>query len=252
MSGRAEFHPLPAWRVETHESLPSTQQQLKERLADGVVSGGLVLRALEQPAGVGRRGKAWSGGPGGSYQSAALADPEGRLRRPWMTLAIAVGIAELLRSAGAGVTVKWPNDLYLGGGKLGGILTEHVRGHLVVGVGVNVENDAPIGAAALRGWRPETVSDIVLDGIRAAVNEWVTGPAGLLEPAGTADPALLERFAAIDLLQGRWVVLITPTGEVSGVARGIDVTGALLVERGGELTPVRDGSVASWRPYSGG
>lgn len=248
MSGGGEA-PLPAWRVEEHASLPSTQQALKARLAAGEDVDGLVIRALEQPAGVGRRGKAWSGAPGGSYQSAALADRTGALRQPWVTLAIGVGIAEQLQAAGAQARVKWPNDLYLTGAKLAGVLCEHVHGHLVVGVGVNVANTVPDGAAALRGWRLQVVNELILDGVRAGLSELVLGAPR--EAGESASPGLPERFAAHDFLAGRWVELLTPAGEVAGTERGVDASGALLVETDGGVARVVDGSVIRWGPASG-
>ncbi len=132
---------LPAGKTEAYASLPSTQQLLKERIRRGEDVDGLVVRAREQTAGVGRRGKSWAGLVGGSYQSFAYADPSGRLQRTYSALAVAIGIGEALRAAGAQASVKWPNDLYLGGGKLGGVLSEYLRAYLVVGIGINVANE---------------------------------------------------------------------------------------------------------------
>ena len=58
-------------------------------------------------------------------------------------MALAVGLAETFPTYGARVGIKWPNDILYKGRKLGGILAEHARGHLLVGVGVNVNNRVP-------------------------------------------------------------------------------------------------------------
>jgi len=76
-----------------------------------------------------------------------------------LSLAVAVGVAQALERLGlGGVRVKWPNDLYCEGGKVGGILIE-VSGDIsgpsaaVIGVGINVRLD---GAARERIGQPVT------------------------------------------------------------------------------------------------
>lgn len=228
---------LPPWRVEVHERLASTQQLVKERLAAGADVDGLVVRALEQPAGLGRRGKAWASPPGGSYQTFALRDRwEGALRQPCLTLLLATQLAEALRDSGARATVKWPNDLYLGEGKLAGVLSEYVAGHLVVGIGVNVNNPFPATASALVGWELPFVHALVLEAARSALARHVAGT-GL---------GLPERLAPLDHLAGRSVSVDTPRGPVAGTALGVAADGALVVRTPEGTVSVHDGSVASW------
>lgn len=163
---------LPEWRVEEFARLPSTQDAVKQRLGTDHDADGLVIRAAEQRSGVGQRGRVWMSALGGSYQSLALKDKwNGALKTPCLTLLVALCIAEELRASGAKATVKWPNDVYLGEGKLAGVLTEYTREHLVVGVGVNVNNPVPDGASALYGWKLEFVNGLVLDCVGKAVAE---------------------------------------------------------------------------------
>ena len=221
------------FRVVRLGRVASTQDQLRERARAGEDVAGLCLRATAQTRGRGRRGAPWASAPGGSYQSAGL----GREAFPWLTLALGVGVAEALDEGldglavhGAGVAVKWPNDLYLGGGKLGGIIVEVVAGQVVAGVGVNVANAPPPAGAALSGADPETVSELVLVGLRRGV-----------ALAGAGGEAVRERFAARDVLRGRDVAVATgdePTAVLTGVALGVDEVGALLVAAGGGV-PVR-------------
>jgi len=269
VSGSGENRPrLHTVRTETYASLPSTQQLLKERVRRGEGVDGLVVRAREQTAGLGRQGKRWTGPPGGSYQSVAFADPTGQLRRTYTALAVAIGIAEALCAAGAPVKVKWPNDLYLADGKLGGVLSEYVRGHLVVGIGINVANEVPAGARALGGWDVSTVGDLALAGARRGLEDLVLGEAARdVEPpgAGEGDPAsarsealpagnsaqagnrrLTDRYAALDLLTGMQVVVATAAGEVAGVAHGVDASGSLLVLGPTGVQRIISGSVVSW------
>lgn len=223
-----------AFRVLRYETVASTQDVLTERARAGEDVTGLCARALEQTKGRGRRGTAWASPLGGSYQSVGL----GRGAWPWLTLALGVSVAEALNAAyDAGVTVKWPNDLLLRGGKLGGIIVEVVAGQVVAGVGVNVA-DAPPGGAALGARDPEEVSDLVLSGL-----------AGGVALADAGGEAVRERFAPLDALRGLEVTVATE-GErqsLTGVAVGIDAAGALLLDTGsagGDPVRVTAGHVA--------
>lgn len=246
-TGGPATEPLPAWRVEEFASLASTQALLRERLSAGATVHGSVLRALEQPAGRGRGGKSWASLPGGSYQSLAVHDRwQGALRGPGLTLALALHLAEELRAAGAAASVKWPNDVYLGAGKLAGVLSEYVSGHLIVGVGLNVNNPVPDGAAALRGWELDYVHELVLAAVRA-------GLASVVEAGERAPEALrlAERLAPVDHLRGREVTVRAAKSTIRGRAAGVGVDGALLVDTGEATIRVTDGTVLSWSVYNG-
>lgn len=231
---------LPDWRVEEHDSLPSTQDLIRARLEASEDVDGLVVRAGVQPAGRGQRSKSWTSERGGSYQSLAVRDRSGgALRLPGTTLLLAVELAAALRGAGANASVKWPNDLYLAGGKLGGILTEYTSEHLIVGIGVNVNNAVPAGASALAGWRLERVNELVLQAVSAALTTLVR--------AGGADRVgLPARLAPLDLLAERTVTVRTPGGDIGGRANGVAANGALLVLTAGGEVAVTSGSVVAW------
>ncbi|MCX8004066.1 MAG: biotin--[acetyl-CoA-carboxylase] ligase [Burkholderiaceae bacterium] len=112
-----------------------------------------VLRAaLAQTAGRGRRGRAWHAAPGGALLfSLARALDGPYAREPSATLACGVAAAETLEAL-APVRLKWPNDLVIGGRKLGGVLCEVAfdpagNRTLVVGIGINLWLDAATQAA---------------------------------------------------------------------------------------------------------
>jgi BirA family biotin operon repressor/biotin-[acetyl-CoA-carboxylase] ligase len=126
----------------------STNDLALERLASGCDHGTLVL-AEEQTRGRGQRGRAWHSPAGLSvYASLVLRSP-GPIRTPTLVVAaVGLGIAEGLETAtGLDVGLKWPNDLWIGGRKLGGVLVES-RGYradqpgLVAGFGLNVNHGA--------------------------------------------------------------------------------------------------------------
>ena len=110
-----------------------------------------LLRATDfQSAGRGRKRRAWHAAPGGALLfSVAIPLPVTSPSLPPVTLACGVALAESLGKCAISVQLKWPNDIRIGGRKLGGILTELVadrRGSqtLVVGVGINVRLDEDV------------------------------------------------------------------------------------------------------------
>src|SRR6266699_3234222 len=119
----------PELCVEMLDECPSTNSVLAQRAAAGAPHG-TVLVCEHQSAGRGRRGHSWVCAVGGSLAFSVL----WRFPR---------GAGALGRLGTHGVGVKWPNDLYCGGSKLGGILIESSGDILgpstvIVGVGINV------------------------------------------------------------------------------------------------------------------
>lgn len=183
-----------------------------------------VISAREQTAGRGRRGNDWSSPLGGSYQTIVLQDNEQRLRSASITLLVGSAIARAMREEfTADVMLKWPNDLFLYGKKLAGILTEWTKGHLLVGVGVNAMSHAHDRGATL-GLDPEQLSR-VSQLVRCAV---FTATSRAWEGHGFTAQDVLN----IDFLRGRHVVVNlfqSGSGMLRGTATGIDDSGRLLV-----------------------
>ena len=136
----------PEIQVEFLDECPSTNTLLAERAMHGAPHG-LVIACERQSAGRGRRGSPWVSVMGGSLAFSILWRFSGGGGLAGLSLAVAVGVARALEQAGfAGILVKWPNDLFREGGKMGGILIE-VSGDVlgpsaaVIGVGINVRLD---------------------------------------------------------------------------------------------------------------
>lgn len=250
-----------AWRVEQHAVVDSTQDVLKRRLAEGDDVAWVVVRAGAQTAGRGRRGGEWLSDAGGSYSTFAVPEPPGLGATPLLPLAVGVGVADALTGAGALCAVKWPNDLYYQDKKLGGILVERAKGHLLIGIGINVDNALPPGSVALAGVLTRAaVQDLVLEGVETAL-ELVTGASESLSDD------LRRRFASRDWLFGKLVTVEDavalgsrvgqPNGAVgpaahrslTGVARGIAADGSLLLQVGENEEPyrVRAGTIGTYR-----
>lgn len=116
----------PGWRLEVHETLPSTATLLRARAEAGEASG-LAILARRQTAGRGRSGRDWTSPAGNLYLSVLLrpATPA-RCSGQWGLLA-GIALAEAAAAMDpdpAALRLKWPNDLLRHGAKVAGILTE--------------------------------------------------------------------------------------------------------------------------------
>lgn len=218
-----------AFRIETFDSLPSTQDEMRSRLKRGENVHGLVIRTLEQTSGRGQRARDWVSNKGGSYQTLAVRDDESHLSKPYAAIVIAIGLAQVLPEYGIQVGIKWPNDLFYKDKKVAGILCEVVQQHLLIGIGMNVNNDVPVGATALRGLDTEGVSNFVLAGVQR----------GLELLADSIDLPTL--FAPYDVLRDKNVTVFIDGKEEQGVAQGLHESGCLLIEMNGILQQICQG-----------
>ena len=144
----------PQFAIHTFEVLASTNETLWQ-LVDQGASAGTVAIAAQQQAGRGQRGRQWQSHPGGLYLSLALEPDIPTSESAHLILCSAWGIAQSLHNLGIPVGLKWPNDLVVGGRKLGGILSEtRVQNGLItkviIGVGLNWHNPVPEMAVNLR------------------------------------------------------------------------------------------------------
>ena len=194
---------------------------------------GSVFVTDEQTAGRGRRGHTWLATPGESLLFSVLVRPELELAQTSaLTLAIGLAlrdaIAPLLSDA---AQIKWPNDLYVVGKKLAGVLVEsQLQGErlqaVVVGVGLNVASrDFPpeiapratsLALLGARGVEREPLLQALLNAIAARLDAYQrTGVAGIL-----------DELNAADALRGKRVRVDAQVG----VGRGLDEQGRLLLE----------------------
>ena len=202
------------------EQLTSTLDIAHELGAQGVEAGALVL-ADAQTAGRGRMGRAWESQPGRGIWLTLLERPQREDALSVLSLRIALALASAVEPfAMAPVLLKWPNDVYVGGRKLAGVLLEaRWRGNrldwLAVGVGINVSAPVGLDAASLA---PGTDRLAVLRSVVPALRRAVATPGAL-----GADE--ISRFAVRDLAAGRRCVM-----PAEGRVAGIDADGALLVD----------------------
>ncbi|NHA60548.1 biotin--[acetyl-CoA-carboxylase] ligase [Helicobacter pylori] len=121
------------------ESLPSTQTYLLEKLKSNELKAPVLVLAKNQSAGIGSRGNIWESVESALTFSLALNASDLPKDLPMQANALYLGFLfkEVLKELGSQTWLKWPNDLYLGGQKIGGVLVNVYKGMRVCGIGVN-------------------------------------------------------------------------------------------------------------------
>ncbi len=212
----------------------STNARARELAGAGAPHGTLVTASF-QASGRGRQGRSWQAPPGQALLMSLV------LREPSDLLPLAAGVA-VARACGPEAQVKWPNDVVLAGPeggllKLAGILAEGrpQEGWAVLGIGLNVAVEIDELPAELHGSAATLgLPAAELPAVRARVL------AELEAVLALPDAELLEAWRGRDAMLGRPV----DTGEVTGVAAGVDGAGRLVVElEGGGRTALDAGEV---------
>jgi BirA family biotin operon repressor/biotin-[acetyl-CoA-carboxylase] ligase len=215
----------------------TSTNDLAAAMAERGVAEGRVVVANAQSAGRGRQGRTWVSPPGaGLYMSAVLRPRERAL--PLLTIAAGVAVAEGIQAAtGLAADVKWPNDVYVHGRKVAGILAEASSAnaggaiqHVILGAGINVMPAAYPSQVAGRATSLEAELGRPVDrGLLLA--EYLCSLAARyddLQSGRSATVAGAWRARAAAML-GRRVQWEGAGATRDGVALDIDDTGALVV-----------------------
>ncbi|HEY5101552.1 MAG TPA: biotin--[acetyl-CoA-carboxylase] ligase [Steroidobacteraceae bacterium] len=200
-----------------------------------------VALAEFQSAGRGRHGRTWLAPPGGAV-CLSLSWTFAQMPRDVGSLSLAIGVCvlrALRRLEVPELHLKWPNDVLLGDAKLGGILIE-LRAEaagpacVVIGIGLNVALGraliTQIGATGL------AAADLAAAGILRAPRNAIAAYlieaclAGLIDFEREGLRAFMDEWRRADALRGRPVTVLNGEERIRGVARGIDASGALLVD----------------------
>jgi BirA family transcriptional regulator, biotin operon repressor / biotin---[acetyl-CoA-carboxylase] ligase len=200
-----------------HRVTDSTNERARALAAAGAPHGTLVT-ADEQRAGRGRQGRTWTAPP----RSAVLMSVVLRELSETLPLAAAVAVCEALPVE---ASIKWPNDVWIDGRKVAGILVEGrpQEGWAVLGIGLNVTTDelpAELRATSLRLEGSALAAEEALAAVVSALRLWLPRPA----------PDVLAAWRSRDALLGRPVRW--QNGSKEGIAAGVDDSGALIVETG--------------------
>jgi len=216
------------FRLLVRETAASTNDELRA-LAENGAPGGLVLLALKQTAGRGRRGTAWFAPEHESLAFSILVRPE-EPKALWPRLALAAGlaVAEAVESCGPTAGIKWPNDVWIHGRKVAGVLVEAGGDFAIVGIGLNVNTTAfPAEVAEIAtSLRLETSAGHSRADVLAAV---IRSFARRSREIGHDFDGLLAAVRQRCVLTGRRVTCNTAGGPRQGVVEGIAAGGELLL-----------------------
>ncbi|MCX6075912.1 MAG: biotin--[acetyl-CoA-carboxylase] ligase [Campylobacterales bacterium] len=122
------------------ESIPSTQNYLKELVREGSIELPYAIVADIQTNGIGSRGNSWSGIKGNLFLSFAMRikDLPSDLKLESSSIFFAYILKESLAELNSRVWLKWPNDFYVDELKVGGMITNVVKESIICGVGLNL------------------------------------------------------------------------------------------------------------------
>lgn len=248
---------LPAASAPLHfkHVTSSTHDDLKVLLKNApnqILQPGTCVLAEMQTQGRGRRGRAWLS-PFGSnlYGSFYWPLPNGLNSALGLSVAVGLALAQLLQDADVeGVSVKWPNDVYIEGKKVAGILVELEgeptgAGHALIGIGLNLNMPERFLAAI-----DQPFTDVQrhlaapLDRHVWAVNliKRVRAMLATFEQQGLTQ--LTQEWKRLDHFYNKPVRVLLGQHEQQGVGQGIDSHGALLVRQGNGLKRYFGGEIS--------
>lgn len=223
-------------KLEIFSVIDSTNNYLMTRAQTDSPSGNVCL-AETQTAGKGRRGRQWISPQGQNIYGSFLWRFHDAQALNGLSLAIGVGVIRALNKLGIfHVDLKWPNDIYSDGKKLGGILIE-VTTHsncsvsAVIGLGLNVSLPHNLESITQAYTDLNTIAEVKLNRnqlVAQLLNE-------LLPIAATFEKqsfsAYLEEWREYDCLFGKSATLFVGTQTIKGIVQGIDKNGLLKLQR---------------------
>ena len=222
----------------------STNQIALDAAKEGAPEG-LVVVAETQTAGRGRQRRLWHSPSGKNLYFSVLLRPQcPQARLPQLAMVAALALHQALRKVAPELDIglKWPNDLWLNGQKLSGILCEcppqsGERRAIVVGVGLNVnarredfppelqETATSLAIAAGHDFDRTTLLAELLNAFGELYINWFN----------SKDLELfLSTWEKADILRGRTITVVRPTDQLEGVVLGITATGLLRLEVPGQ------------------
>ena len=256
-------------RIEYHEQLGSTNDHALQMAGGSEDQFPLLVLAKSQTSGRGRGANTWWSKSGSLTFSVLVATEAADLptqRWPQVSLTVGLAVCEALEEVLAlgvptaslhtlpAVQLKWPNDVYVDGKKICGVLVEvpqHCSGKLLLGIGININNsleDAPaplqeiaISLCDLTGRRFSLV-DVLIRVLQRLASR--------LEPTTFWDTEVIAGWRQRCFLTGKRIEIDNGTRQTAGSCRGIDDNGALLIETDQIMAPHLAGVVTVLDPIS--
>ncbi|MEX9757253.1 bifunctional biotin--[acetyl-CoA-carboxylase] ligase/biotin operon repressor BirA [Providencia vermicola] len=233
--------------------IDSTNQYMLNRIPS--LQSGDTCLAEYQSAGRGRRGRQWVSPFGCNlYLSMYWKLDQGPAAAVGLSLVVGIVIAKTLNKISKGkVKVKWPNDLYLNDKKLAGILVELTgktgdAAHIIIGIGINIgmeKKNIDKEKSINQEWASlvDEVENIERNELSASIINALKEALILFEKEGLAP--FLESWFELDNFLGRKVKLLIGDKIITGIEKGIDQQGALLLQHdNGDIIPYIGGEIS--------
>ena len=232
---------LPGFTVEILPEIDSSNSELMRRARAGRLEP-LLLVAERQTAGRGRLGRDWLSSSQDAGASLTFSFGLPLAPADWSGLSLAVGLS-VVQSLHPALQLKWPNDVWHQGHKLAGILIETVsvgaERFAVIGIGINITPQDGAGLQIPPAALSELLPDITAPKALGLIIPDLVRSLQRFEREGFA--GLRTEFHTCDLLYGQTVVC---SDNVTGLARGVDAQGALMVHTANGLKKISSAEVS--------
>jgi len=237
--------------VEIHHIIDSTNDYLMRRIPNHVQNGQVCI-AEYQSSGRGRRGRKWIS-PFGShiYMSMYWLLPQGMSAAMGLNTIAALAISDAIKFLyNINVELKWPNDVYLNGLKLAGILID-LEGapsdpcHVVIGIGLNLNMPNKSGEQVDQPWtdlQKHTSKAVNRNQLSIEIIKRLLKRLEQHKQSGLVD--VVNEWNTQDYFYDKAVKLITGKNETLGICKGINEQGALLLEINNEIKTIYGGEVS--------
>lgn len=225
------------WAWYEAEEVGSTNDELKEFPLSKLPA---VLSAIHQTGGKGRRGRKWNSIDGNLYFTFSQKIMVQELSRFVCLVGLSLAKTVLRISPAADIQIKWPNDIFLGGKKLSGILLENISGNIwEIGIGVNIKGapkikDMPYQATSLldngieidriqflKAYLKQYLSDLKSyrkNGFTQLKNEWLNLALNLNKQISIQNEATIKTGIFLTLDDNGYLILKTEDKEERIVA----------------------------------
>lgn len=238
-------------QIQILEETVSTNNSALGLAYKGAPEGTAVL-ADRQTGGKGRLSRSWFSPPGKNIYTTVILRPDiDPALSPQVTIIAGVAVAELLdRYCPGRVSLKWPNDVLIGGRKVCGILTESRSSavqvdYIVVGIGINInmqESDLDEGLREIAiSLRMETGREFIREEVAARLYKSLEKWYFIYRDSGFAP--VREKWLESSGMTGKEISYSSQGAVVKGRVTGMDYDGALLCSVNGETKRLTAGEI---------
>ena len=205
---------MHSYHVLHFSSVSSTQE-----IARSIGKAGFVIVSDEQKSAYGRMGRAWYAPYGGLWITIILNQNRCIAGDNLITMAASVAVCKALNATNISAGIKWPNDIFLYGKKLGGIIAEKLQALILLGIGINTKNPVP-----------EELHDVAISAGMVNNEELLYAILEQLDYVLSFDSKkLLALWKDYSITLNREVCISDTDAEVCGFAADIDEDGALVL-----------------------